>query len=262
MVKGMHLMSVARGRDPRELAIVGFGGAGPLHACELAAALGTGEVIIPPLPGNTSAVGLALASVRRERSRAVLRPLAELDEADAAAVLDELADEVTADLAEDGVAPDRVSLEAVARVSYEGQRYQIDIPLPASWTPGTSFPGSLRDVADTFGRRHRTSYGYTRTEPLSLFGLVVVGLARVGSGHATVTAIAAGTNGTRPAPAVREVWFPGGFRPTPVLSRASLEPGTRFEGPAIIDQPDSTTVVPPGWAGAADEYGSLVLTLG
>jgi N-methylhydantoinase A len=192
----------------------------------------------------------------------VLRPLEELTDAAAAAVLDELAGEVTADLADDGVEPGRVTLEAVARVSYEGQRYQIDVPLPARWTPGSSFPGSLRGVADTFQRHHRTSYGYIRREPLAVFGLVVVGLAPVGSGHATATAFGGGTTGTRPEPAVRDVWFPGGFRPTPVLGRSALEPGSRFEGPAIVDQPDSTTVVPPGWSGAADEPGSLVLTHG
>jgi len=161
-------------------------------------------------------------------------------------------------LEEDGVEPDRVTLQAVARISYEGQRYQLDVPLPtaAAWRADERFTGTLAEVPERFERAHRTSYGYTRIEPLSLFGLVVVGLARVGRG-ATLTAAFAGDAGVAES---RDVWFAGGFRPTPILQRAAFATGDRFGGPAIVEQPDSTTVVPPGWTGSADGFGNIVLT--
>ena len=262
MAKGMHLMSVARGRDPRTLGIVGFGGAGPLHACELASSLGSSEVIIPLLPGNTSALGLAFADVRRERSQAVLAPVADLSDRDAAALLDQLATSVVLGLCQDGVEPGAIALEAVARVCYEGQRYQIDVPIPTEgqWTAGVAFPGTLGEVAERFGRRHRVAYGYTREEPISMFSLVVVGTAPVGVGGLT-SAHADGGSPDRPGAQSRSVWFSDAFHETPILGRHELRVGGRFDGPAVIEQPDSTTIVPPRWSGVVDPNANLILTL-
>jgi N-methylhydantoinase A len=260
MAKGMRLMSVARGRDPRTLGIVGFGGAGPLHACELAAALGSSEVIIPLLPGNTSALGLALARIRRERSQAVIEPIEDLEDRDVAALLEQLAARVVLGLGEDGVAPEAIELDAVARVCYEGQRYQLDVPIAMQrpWTPGTAFPGTLRDVASRFEQDHRIAYGYTRKEPISLFAVAVIAVAPVGPGG--VSHLQAQGEPPASPPATRSVWFSGGFRETPVLERQELRSGS-FEGPAVIEQPDSTTLVPPGWSGVVDSNGNLILRL-
>jgi N-methylhydantoinase A len=263
MAKGMHLKSVARGRDPRTLGIVGFGGAGPLHACDLAVALGTSEVIVPLLPGNTSAIGLALASVRRERSQVVLRPLDGFSQTEAAGLLDELASTVIAALGEDGVEPRDLVLEAIARVSYDGQRYQIDVPVSTNgkWSAGTPFPGSLESVPEGFRQRHRIAYGYTREEPLSLFGLVVVGTAAIGSARVPAMRLERDSRETA-SPGMRRVWFSDEFHDTPILQRHELPVGEKFEGPAVVEQPDSTTVVPPGWCGTIDPYGNLILHLG
>src|SRR5262249_35368835 len=161
MAKGMHLMSVARGRDPRNLGIVAFGGAGPLHACELAYAIGCREVIVPVLPGTTSAMGLVFASILRERSETLLAPLATFGDRAARAVLDRLAERVAADLADDGARPEAIEHHAVARVSYEGQRYQLDVPIAgAEWASGNG--GLLAPVAERFRAQHLSSYGYAR----------------------------------------------------------------------------------------------------
>ncbi len=263
MVKGMQLMSIARGRDPRSLGIVGFGGAGPLHACELAEALGSSEVIIPPLPGNTSALGLTLADLRRERSHTVLAPLAGVGDLEAAAILEELAAKVSVALRDDGARPEAVELEAVARVSYEGQRYQIDVPMPTGerWAVGSPFPEGIRDVADHFRERHIAAYGYARSEPVTLFSLVVVGTASVGGGSVR-RALAAGWGSGSAETTTRHVWFGDGFHETTVLQRQALPAGSYLEGPAVIEQLDSTTIVPPRWSGIVDPEGNLILTRG
>ena len=263
MVKGMQLMSLARGRDPRGLGIVGFGGAGPLHACELADALGSSEVIIPPLPGNTSAFGLALANLRRERSHTVLAPLTGVSDLEAAALLTELAEHVSLALRDDGARPEAVELDAVARVSYEGQRYQIDVPIPTNprWVPGSPFPGSVGEVADRFREQHLSAYGYARAEPVTLFSLVVVGRASVGGG--SLGSVRPGHRAIETTElTTRPVWFHDRFHDTTVLHRQALVAGGSVEGPAVIEQLDSTTIVPPRWTGNVDPDGNLILTRG
>jgi N-methylhydantoinase A len=259
MAKGMHLMSVARGRDPRNIGVVGFGGAGPLHACELAAAMQINEVIIPALPGNTSAVGLALASVRREQSTTVLAPLEAVPGGDVERTLSELADQVVSGLLEDGVALETIELQAFARISYEGQRYQLRVPLGdgAPWTPGTAHSGRLAGAAERFRNRHLSVYGYVRSEPLWLYSLDVVGLSPLTGGAAAGAPVDGGGDG---APlARRDVWFGDDFVDTAVYARAQLGAGATIAGPAIVEQPDTTVVVPPGWAGDVDAQGCLVL---
>jgi N-methylhydantoinase A len=247
MAKGMHLMSVARGRDPRRLGIVGFGGAGPLHACDLAAAIGCREVVIPLLPGNTSAIGLALASVRRERSEAVLAALDQFGDREAKDVLDRLGRRVTEDLAEDGVSPEAVVLTGTARVSYEGQRYQLDIP----------FRNGLKAVSQAFRERHLQIYGYTREEPLNLFAIVVAGAGRIGLSEPPVQPAGGEVSGV--GERSRDVWFGDAFYPTQVLERSELGPGAEFVGGTIVEQPDATTVVPPDWSGRVDSRGDLIV---
>jgi len=219
-------------------------------------------VIIPLLPGNTSALGLAFANVRRERSQAVLAPVADLTDGEAAAHLDQLAASVVLGLCEDGVEPDAIALEAVARVCYEGQRYQIDVPIPTEgqWTAGVAFPGTLGEVAERFRERHRVAYGCTREEPISMFSLVVVGTAPAGVGG-IASARADGASPDRPGAQSRSVWFSDAFQETPILGRHELPVGGRFEGPAVIEQPDSTTIVLPRWSGVVDPNGNLILTL-
>jgi N-methylhydantoinase A len=253
MAKGMHLMSVARGRDPRLVGVVAFGGAGPLHACELAELVGNRTVIVPLLPGNTSALGLTLADVRRERSTAVLAPLAELGSARIDAILEQLGSEVRRLVVDDGADAAAVIVKRFARISYEGQRYQIGVPLPPDWSP--------ESAAASFQERHLAHYGYSRREALWLGSLDVVGLAPI-----------RGVKETRLGPGVvdkqihdpysRRAWFAGDLVETPVLARWGLRPDDRVEGPAILEQADTTIVIPPGWSGSAAPDGTLHLVRG
>jgi N-methylhydantoinase A len=174
-------------------------------------------------------------------------------------VLDRLAERVVADLTEDGAQPEAISLLATARVSYEGQRYQLDVPLTRKeWIPDRLHHGSLGSVAERFRDRHLSLYGYARDEELTLFSLVVVGVATVGAGQApalTLTASTAGAGQERE----RAVWFGNGLRPTSILQREELLPGFSFEGAAVVEQADATTVVPAHWSGRVDDHGNLIL---
>jgi N-methylhydantoinase A len=259
MAKGMHLMSVARGRDPRSLGIVAFGGAGPLHACELAESVGSDEVIVPLLPGNTSALGLVLAKVRRERSEMVLTPLESVDERVTQDVLDRLTANVTNGLRAEGVAPNRILLYGVARLCYEGQRYQLDIPLSTRALGSTPrLDGAARSLASSFHDRHLRAYGYVRDEPLHLFSLVIVGVGDIGPKTVAMTEARA-RNDERSGRSSRKVWFGDSFYEAEVLPRQEISLGESVMGPAIVEQVDTTIVIPPSWGGRADSGGNLLL---
>jgi len=265
MAKGMYLMSVARGRDPRSLAVVGFGGAGPLHACELATAIGCDEVVIPALPGTTSAIGLALAPVRRDATQSVLAPLRHLDTGFITSVFSDLGYRVMTDLVLQGISADEVRFDAFGRFCYEGQRYQIDVPIPSSehWAPGERLSGNFDSVIATFEIIHSARYGYIRPEPLVVFSLGVTGTAPPTASRLTTVRLA--DSGHPPVSASRQghrerlVWFGTDSYRAVVADRAELVPGESLHGPAVIEQADSTTVLPPGWAGEADVHGNLIL---
>jgi N-methylhydantoinase A len=262
MAKGMHLMSVAKGRDPRDLGIVAFGGAGPAHACELADAIRCSEVIVPRLPGNTSAMGLALANVRRERSQAVLAPLAEIGDEEAGALLTVLARDVIHDLECDGVEPRDVVLVPTARISYEGQRYQIDVLLAQGETWRADVPERvpMKPAGELFRQRHLSAYGYTRDESLVLHSLIVGGVAAHEAASRSARPVVLPRN---PPPTVpesfRQVWFGDDFYPTAVYERERVSVDGMIVGPAVVDQADSTTVIPPRWSGVTDSDGNLHL---
>jgi N-methylhydantoinase A len=261
MAKGMHLMSIARGRDPRLLGVVAFGGAGPLHACELAELVDNTEVIIPLIPGNTSALGLTLAEVRRERTAPVLSLAAELDDRTAQVTISDLGAEVARLLAEDGTNTDAIRLDAFARVSYEGQRYHIRIPLPSVWSTTGRYEGSLATLASGFQAQHLAHYGYARKEELWVASLDVVGFARIrdaGGPRLSPEIIA----GTAPGPRKRTVWFSGEPLDTLIMPRWALAERGPIDGPAVIVQADTTTVLPPTWQAAADASGNLMLRRG
>ena len=269
MAKGMHLMSVARGREPESLGIVGFGGAGPLHACHLAAALGSDEVIIPSFPGATSAIGLAFASVRRERSRAVLAPLRALESTDVAKMLAELGESVVADLVADGIDGGQIALSPFIRLSYEGQRYQLELAIAAA-DGGASSAGlpvavDLGPTSERFEALHLNTYGYVRSEPLFVFSLAVVGTASPSAGRATTGGARAAKSARKGGAGVvseRRVWFDDDFYPAAVVDRAELGPAELVKGPAIVEQFDSTVVVPPTWSATVDPDGNLLARRG
>jgi N-methylhydantoinase A len=257
MERAIRRISVERGHDPRDFTLVAFGGAGPLHACELAerlAAPSAPRVLVPRAPGVLSALGMLLADLVKDYSRTVMCRAEGVTGADLAAWFEPLAARARADMAQDGVSAPRLDASIDAR--YAGQSFELNVPF--AWQHD-----GLALVIGDFHARHAQRYGHAH--PDQPVEIVTVRLRAVGPtprpaleelpvGDADASAACVGE---------REVWFGGeggeGPRTARLYERASLLGGNRLTGPAVVFQLDATTAVPPGWAGRVDRLGHLLL---
>ena len=261
MAAGIRTVSVKRGRDPRDYALVAFGGAGPLHACYLADWLDMKTVIIPPSPGVTSAYGLLLTDVRIDLVHTDVQREDRLDPARVTGELEVLESQVIERLTKEGFEGAGIELRHFVDMRYGGQAYEIRIPLAR--TGGSSLPREAleQSIAD-FHISHRDLYGYSY-EGIELVELVNVGVTGLGLlKRPQIPELE--RSDARPDAALKQetdVFFPqsGGTLKCPVYNRSRLGAGSEINGPAIIEQYDSTTVVNPGWAGLVNEWGTLVL---
>ena len=260
MAAGIRTVSVKRGRDPRDYALVAFGGAGPLHACYLADWLGMTQVVIPPSPGVTSAYGLLLTDVRVDLVHTDVQREDQFDKARVTAQFEELEGRVTERLVGEGFGPDTIDLTHFVDMRYGGQAYEIRVPLNAS---GDEKSARLSDAITAFHISHKDLYGYSYEgrEPVELVNIGVTGLGLLRRPKIPI----AEPGDKSPETALRtttEVYFPQsrGKVSCPVYVRAKLRSGNVIAGPAIVEQYDSTTVINPEWHGRLDEWGSLVLT--
>jgi N-methylhydantoinase A len=253
MSEALRIVSIERGHDPREFALIAFGGAGPVHAAALAAELQIPEIIVPPVPGAFSALGVVASDLKRDYSRTLYADLASLDPARVLAVLAEM--EVTASdmLSAAGIPPERRVLLRAADVRYRRQAYELTVPLAAA--PITR--ASLDALATNFHEKHRQTYSHANTEqPVQLVTLRVTAVGRLPElllGRFPTAAAAVPQR-------TREVWFPEtGFAATPVYWRDDLAADQRLAGPSIIEALDSTIVVPPSWIASVDAGGYIRL---
>ncbi|WP_081655571.1 hydantoinase/oxoprolinase family protein [Halopiger goleimassiliensis] len=241
MTRAIRSVTVERGYDPREFGLVAFGGAGPMHAAALADGLDISRVVVPAPAGVLSAYGLLAADETHDALRTVKTPLAEADPDALRSVYADLADEVR----EDASDPGALRLERAADCRYAGQSFELTVPVD----------DVDREVIERrFHERHEERYGYRLEEPVELVTLRLTGtidrsaptLHHEGGGAATV--------GTRAA------HFPEhGTVTATVYDRAALAPGATVDGPAVLEQAESTTVVPPDWTGTVRRDGALVL---
>ncbi|WP_306054164.1 hydantoinase/oxoprolinase family protein [Natronococcus wangiae] len=243
MTRTIRSVTVERGHDPREFALVAFGGAGPMHAAALAESLEVDRVVVPRPGGVLSAFGLLAADESYDAARTVRTPLAEADPANLESVYDDL----VADVLADASAPEAAWVERAADCRYAGQSFELTVPVDGSFDPDA--------VGERFHAAHERAYGYRMGEAVEVVTLrtsaTVEGASptvrHAGSGDARIGA--------------REAQFPGyGARETAVYDRDRLEPGTTVSGPAVLEQAESTTVVPPSWTGEVLEDGTLVMT--
>jgi N-methylhydantoinase A len=243
MERALRVVSVERGYDPRQASLLSFGGAGGLHACALASALGMRRVVVPPLPGAFSALGLLLADVVRDASRTVLGVVRTHE--DAESVFADLERETLAALVEEGVPADRVELRRSAALRYKGQSFDLDVP----WGD---------DLVAAFHAAHLERYGHAD----ELREVETVHLRVRGAGRLDRPALAdAGTlsNAEAAASASTAVWLDDGRHEVPVFERDRLRPGEQALGPALVVEYGSTTLVPRGWRFAVDRFGCLVV---
>ncbi len=251
MESAIRVISVQRGYDPRECTLVAFGGAGPLHACELAASLRIPRVLIPPAAGVLSAFGMLAADVIKDYVRTIMLPLTDSDDV-IAAELAKLAEHGRRDLIGEGCAGERVSIERALDLRYVGQSYELSVPFD---------DGS--DMASAFHRAHAQRFGYSdEREPVQVVNVRVKARGRVDPPRLPRQADEE-VDASAAEPRTHQVAFSGAdgkliWRKTPVYLRERLASGAVLTGPAIVAQYDTTTVLPPGWSATVDSAGAIV----
>ena len=251
MEGAIRVISVQRGYDPRECTLVAFGGAGPLHACELAASLRIPRVLIPPVAGVLSAFGMLAADVIKDYVRTLMLPLAGSDDVIAAS-LASLAEQGRRDLTGEGCAEERVSIERALDLRYVGQSYELTVPFDDG-----------ADMAGAFHRAHARRFGYSdEREPVQVVNVRVKARGRVDPPRLPSQADEKG-DASAAEPRAHQVAFSGAdgkpiWHDTPVYLRERLAPGAMLMGPAIVVQYDTTTVLPPGWSATVDTAGAIV----
>ncbi|MCW5603570.1 MAG: hypothetical protein KIT18_03350, partial [Burkholderiales bacterium] len=253
MAEGIRLMSINRGVDPREYALVALGGGGPLHGCALAQELYMTRVIIPSRPGVLSAIGLLAAPVEHESFVAYTRRFDEVGKQDVLAQLATLDEQCAALMRTDGVAPERVRIVYSADVCFIGQSYYLEVPLDTA-DPATMLDRLYRD----FVAAHERIYGHASASPARIVNLRSVHRA---GGGITLEESDASTGEAR-AKASRSVLLPGLSDPVAaqVYDRDGLPANAEITGPAIIEQTDTTTLVLPGWRARRLAAGDIMMT--
>ncbi|WP_305972435.1 MULTISPECIES: hydantoinase/oxoprolinase family protein [unclassified Mameliella] len=255
--KAIRLISVQRGHDPRDYALMAFGGAGPVHAARLAAELGMDRILIPRTPGVLCALGLLLTDLRTDYAATQIRLLDEARPAHLAEVFEGLADQARDWFAREGIAPEAQRLSLHVDMRYAGQNYEIAVDLPE----GPIDEDSLAALREGFLARHEQLYGFVAEGDaiqMVTYRLQATGLVSKAQMPAYPDA---GPDASAAQTGQRPVWMreAGGFAETPIYDRTLLRPGNLIEGPAIIDQLDTTTVVPPGMTARVDPYLTLIL---
>jgi N-methylhydantoinase A len=254
MADAVRLISISRGYDPRDFALVVFGGAGPLHGAALARELSIPTVIVPPNPGVTSALGCLLVDIQHDLAESYIRAA---DDADPAAIEAEfvaLEREAWDRMHHEGVGDRDVVMQRSIDMMYRGQWRSLAVPVGCPVDPVT-------DLIAAFHAQHEREYNFRRDDaPVDLYRL---NLRAVGVVPKAAFREHAG-NGKLPVPAARRlVWFDRTTPvETPVYWRDDLVAGTRFAGPAVIEQLDSTTVVPPGVATEVDRFLNIIMRVG
>jgi N-methylhydantoinase A len=268
MERAIRAISVERGHDPREFVLVAFGGAGPLHAAYLAAALGMRRVLVPRYPGVLSALGMLTADITRDYVHVVAQPLADLTPDSLGEQMRELAHQGWDDLRRD--AGSEIPLHAVFGLDlrYVGQSHELSTPL-AEWSaPDAALDAvALRESAAHFHRLHEQQSGHALPDhPIEVVALRLKMVGATGMQAAVEQATPAAEPGAAGSPVPRatvqamldaEDTTP---QPTVLYERDALQVGHRLAGPAIILQLDTTTVVPPGWEARVEPSGHLLLT--
>ena len=249
MMRAIRAVSVERGRDPRQFAMLAFGGNGPLFAAGIAAELGIARIIVPPLPGVFSAFGLLVADTEHH-ARQSMR--VRLDAADAARIdniLDTLTEAGKQRLIDDGFTPGQQVFHRAAFARYVGQSSEIEVALPNS-------PITPAVIAASFADEHEKTYGFRApsTEPVELISLSVMarGLPKRPRLPERIPPVA------QPLPASRKAWFPhGGWIDTKLTDRAGLS--RTQQGPLIVQEYDATCLVPRGMSAGLDDFGNIRL---
>jgi len=250
MVSAIKEISIAKGHDPRDFALLAYGGAGPMHAALIAEELEIPRVVVPVAPGNFSAFGSLISDLRRDYVRTRLVNTRAGAFADVEAVFAELEREARKDLAQEGIPPERVSTLRALGMRYVGQSWELLVRAPAD-------ADSMAALEEAFSRAHERRYGHRSAGPVEIVNFRLTGVGEIAKPARAGWSVEGTLDDARRA--TRSVYFDGAFVPVPVYERERLPGGVSFAGPAIIEEMGATTVVPPGWRGSVGPWGELVL---
>ena len=256
MVGAIRNISVERGHDPRDFALVAYGGAGPMHAVDVANLLGITTVVVPPHPGIASAYGLLVADFKNDYARTLLQEPPDYDLASIARVFSDLEQEGRNWLKTEGVPEASHTLLRSADLRYAHQGSELTVPYDSTLITADG----LAQMLDEFHSRHQQLYGFSLDQPVEIVTFRVTAAGQVGqvnmptrSGH--------GRDTTKAIISRRQVHFAErqGYLSCPIYRRDALDPGATIAGPAILEGMDSTVVINPGWEADIDQYGNCIL---
>ena len=255
MVRAIRVITVEQGNDPRHFSLLAFGGAGPLLAAPLAQELGMKTIIVPPGPGLLCALGLLVADARRDFSVTRIMPLNAASVTGLSEVAKRLEHQAESWFeAEGGFSTNQV-MEWAADARYLGQSHELTIPLRS----GPYAPAVIDDLIADFAKEHTRLYGYDAAADVELVTLRLT--ARAGLDRPEISFTVASASAAPELKETRRIHFPrSGFVDCPVYDRATLSHGQRLQGPAIVEQMDTTSVLFPGQQLECDTYGNMIIT--
>jgi len=254
MFGALRLLTVQKGLDPRDFALVAFGGAGPMHGNAIGALAGAYPVIIPPTPGVLSALGFLYSDVKNEFAKTYIRNIDEVQPDQIGDILDGLGTDARTWLREEGIAENDQKIQYEADIRYFRQGYEFSMDVQ----PDSLRNGGLKELEQRFGIAHEQLYGFKLDQPTELVNLRAVGTGQV----IKVQFPKFDMTGEDASAAVVEqhrVYFDGNFVTANIYDRALLHAGNRVRGPAVVMQKDSTTVIHPGHVGEVDAYLNILI---
>jgi len=258
MERAVRVSSAERGFDPRDITLVAFGGAGPLHAAALAKAAGIPTAMVPEAPGVFSAIGLVMADIRHDFVQTKMMKDNEITPEKLGQLYEQLDAQGREALSRDGVPEDQWVLQRTADFRYVGQAYEVNVPVPG----GTLDAGSIASTIQAFHDLHLQLYAHSR--PNGRVEFVNSRVAAIGLTDAPPMRAQPERKMVVEPKESRPVYFDeiGDYVETQVFDRGDLGPGAAFTGPAIVEQVDTTTVVHPGQSVTVDGFGNLMISVG
>ena len=251
MEQALRVVSLERGHDPRDFTLVAFGGAGPLHACELADGLGIRSVLIPRMPGALSAWGMLSVDVTRDYSRTAMRDLSDTSPQEIARLLGEIEQDAREDLKAVGLPAVQATFSASADIRYQGQGYELSVPLDAT---------DDLSLEERFHAAHQRRFDHSHPEwPTEVVTLRLRAAIPVRRPEFVVVDAEGGPDASHAKLGETTLTTDAGETAAPLYDRNALLTGNLIEGPAVLTQTDCTTYVPPGWVGRVDEHLNLIL---
>lgn len=250
MANAVRLLSISRGYDPRDFALVAFGGAGALHGAAIAKELSIPTVIIPPNPGVTSALGCLLVDIQHDFSESFMASASDTKPADIEAAFGRLEAMAAERLAHEGVEPKDIIILRNVEMMYQGQWRSLAVPAPSK-------VDDIDALIQGFHNEHQREFNFRRDDaPVSIFRVAITATGVVPKAELQTQEVKPNTPDTDN---LRDVWFDGKAFSSKVFERENLTAGAKFDGPAIVEQFDSTIVVPPNSTAEVDTHMNILI---